>query len=420
MFVNGVVRLEYHRNRVRLLVGVLVLVSGAAVYAFCPNENTGMIVGMILLQTMGTVVLFEAKLLDGIVKYWFSSAYVSVLHMPFNVLYVILSETVNVNLSNDIKELLFTVLVIVLIICISKYVGKRTGMVVWIKEIPTGYFFLAYLCGTATNGIDACINYVAPEVNQGLRILLNLLNFIVSMFLYAVGIGFALASLWRKYYQEESELKDEYMNKTKEYYQVLTEQMREIRSIRHDINSHLNIIDKYTQAGELDKIKSYIDKIRKQSQYGSSPIVNVGNSIVSAVLTDAMRKAGIDDKISLVHEGVLPERLLISDYDLCIIFSNLMSNCIEACRRLNEYERQIHIKIAIDGNSLSIVCKNPIEWEVDVEQLNRGYTSKKDKVRYGYGVANVRRAVIAYDSDMEMYVKDGMFVTKIVFYKAVC
>lgn len=50
----------------------------------------------------------------------------------------------------------------------------------------------------------------------------------------------------------------------------------------------------------------------------------------------------------------------------------------------------------------------------------RGYTSKKDKVRYGYGVANVRRAVIAYDSDMEMYVKDGMFVTKIVFYKAVC
>lgn len=420
LFVKGIVRLEYHKNKGKLLVGALVLILGETIYAFCPDENIGMIVGMILLQTMGTVMLFEARVSEGIGKYCFSSAYVSVLHMPFDVLYVILSETINVNLNNDIKELLFSAVVIVLIIGISKYIGKHSNMVMCIKEIPTGYFFLAYMCGTATVGISASIRYVAPEVNQGIRILLNVLNCIVSMFLYAVGIGFALASLWCKQYQRESELKDEYIIKTKEYYQVLTEHMKEIRSIRHDMNSHLNIIDKYTETGELDKLKSYIGKIRKQSQYVSSPIVNVGNSIVSAVLTDTMRKVGIDEKISLIHEGTLPERLLISDYDLCIIFSNLMSNCVEACRRLNESERRIHMKLSIDRNSLSVICENPIEWKVDLEQLNNnGYTSKKDKVRHGYGVTNIRRVVSAYDSDMKMYVKEGMFVTKIVFYKAV-
>ena len=47
-------------------------------------------------------------------------------------------------------------------------------MVMWIKEIPTGYFFLVYLCETTTIGIETYINYVAPEVNQGTRILLNM------------------------------------------------------------------------------------------------------------------------------------------------------------------------------------------------------------------------------------------------------
>lgn len=419
LFVNGIVRLEYRKNRWKLLAGTLVLISGEAVRAFCPDENIGMIVGMILLQTMGTVMLFKTRVPEGIGKYCFSSAYVSVLHMPFDVLYVVLHETVNIDLNNDIKELLFSTVVILLIIGISKHIGKHNNIVMCIKEIPTRFFFLAYMCGTATVGISACIRYITPEVNQGIRILLNVLNFIVSMFLYAVGIGFAVTSLWCKQYQRENELKDECINITKEYYQVLTEHMNEIRSIKHDMNSHLNIINKYTEDGDLDKLKSYIGKIREQSQYVSAPIVNVGNSIVSAVLTDIMRKVGIDEKISLVHEGALPERLLIADYDLCIIFSNLMTNCVEACRRLNESERRIHMKLSIDRNSLSVICENPIEWEVDLERLNKGDTSKQDKVRHGYGLTNIRKVVSTYDSDMKMYIKEGMFVTKVVFYKAV-
>ena len=87
------------------MAGILVLLSGVAVYAFCPDENVGMIIGVILLHTIGTVLLFRARLLEGVVKYWFSSAYVSVLHMPFDLLYIVLGEMVDVNLPDDIRNL---------------------------------------------------------------------------------------------------------------------------------------------------------------------------------------------------------------------------------------------------------------------------------------------------------------------------
>ncbi len=419
LFAKGIVRLEFHKNKVRLLVGVIILLAGALAYAFWPNENVSMIVGMVLLQTLGTIFLFKVRFVEGIVKYWFSSSYASVLHMPINVVLVILDEIVKTKLSDDILQIMLTIIINVLILIISRFIGKHRGVVTWIKDVPLGYFFLAGICGTSTNGITACIRFVAGEVNKISRILLTVLNFIVCIFLYVVGIGFAAANLWRKQYKRESELKDEYIKRTKEYYQSLSANMKEIISIRHDINSHLNILNKYTEAEDWDKLKNYLNKIREQSQYNNSVIINVGNSIVSAVLTDALRKVSTEENVSIVCEGSLPENLLISDYDLCTIFSNLISNSIEACRKLNKSERQIYIEFSIVKNSLSIICKNPIEWEVDVEQLNSGYTSKKDKLRHGYGIENIRKAVENYDSDMKIYIKDREFITKIVFYKAV-
>lgn len=403
LFVKGIVRLKFNKNKAKFISGITVLLLGAAVYAFSPNENVSMAAGRIILQTVGTVLLFDAGWIEGVVKYMFASSYVSVLRMPMNLIFTILDVVTEQGLSDDIRKIIVLLVNILLIVIISKCIGKHKGMVAWIKEIPLGYFVLAYLCGTATEGIAAGIRYVASKVNQATRMILSVLGFIVSMFLYAVGFGFAVANLWRKYYKRESELKDEYIKKTKDYYQALTEHMKEIRSIRHDMNSHLNMIDRYAEEGALDKLRKYIGAIRDQSGHSNSVIVNVGNSIVSAVLTDAMRKVDNEEKISIVYDGTMPEGLLISDYNLCTIFSNLVSNSIDACRKLKDSDRQIHMEFAMDRKSLSIICKNPIEWEVNEEQLNGGYTSKKDMTAHGmHGISRGIKSISFWWWDMTM------------------
>lgn len=421
LFANGIVRLEFHKSRIRILAGIITLVAGAAVYAFCPDENVSMIVGMILLQIVGTLLLFKVRLIEGIFKYNFSSAYASVFHLPVNLIFTILDENAVLYLSDDVRKIVLTIVTIVMIQIISHFIGKNKSMVTWIKDIPIGYFILAWLCGTSTNGITAGIKHISGEINKSVRLLLNIFNFMVSMFLYAVGLGFAVANLWRKQYKRENELKDEYIKKTKEYHQSLSENINEIRRIKHDIDSHLSILSRYAEADDFDNLKRYLKEIiaKQQSQYNDTVIIDVGNSMVSAVITDKMRMVNGEEGISIVCDGTLPEKLLISDYDLCTIFSNLIANSIDACCKLNESERKIHIEFGMKKNSLSIICDNPVEWEVDIEKLNKGHTSKKDRQRHGYGITNIRRAVENYDSDMKMYVKDKMFITKIVFYKAI-
>lgn len=178
------------------------------------------------------------------------------------------------------------------------------------------------------------------------------------------------------------------------------------------MDSHFIITDKYAESGDSDMLKSYLSKIKEQSQYENLSVVNVWNSIVSAVLTEAMRPVDSKELISLVCDGTLPEKLSISDYDICTIFSNLMANSIEACRRLTESERRIYIEFSINSNSLCIIFRNPVEWEVDAEHFNGCYTSKSDKLRQGYGAENIKKAVGCYDSDVKIYVKDEMFVKK--------
>lgn len=419
LFAKGIARLEFNRSRKRVLAGAAALLAGAFVYAFSKDENVSMVVGMILLQPAGTILLFDVKVVEGIVKYCFSSAYASFFHLPIHLGFTILDEVATLHLSDNWRQIILTVITLFVIYVVSRIIEKHKNIASWIKEIPTVYFLLAYFCGASTNGISACIRYVAPEVSRPVRVILSVLNFVVSMFLYTVGIGFAVANMWRKQYKEESRLKDKYIKKIKEYYQSLEEHIKGIQRIRHDMNSHFNILDKYAESGDSDMLKSYLSEIKEQSHCENLSIVNVGNSIVSAVLTEAMRTVDSKERISLVCDGALPEKLLISDYDLCTIFSNLMSNSIEACRRLTESERRIYIEFSINGNSLCITFRNPIEWEVDEEHFNGGYTSKSDKLRHGYGVENIKKAVGCYDSDIKIYVKDGMFVTKIAFYRAV-
>lgn len=107
-------------------------------------------------------------------------------------------------------------------------------------------------------------------------------------------------------------------------------------------------------------------------------------------------------------EGHVPEKVAIRDYDLCTIFSNLLSNAREACERLQTKEKRIHVLLQEYQGQMFVTIKNPVEWDVDTERLGR-YTSKKDGERHGYGLTNVMEAVARYDGEIWFDAGEGMF-----------
>lgn len=198
----------------------------------------------------------------------------------------------------------------------------------------------------------------------------------------------------------------------KEYYKSQAKSMYEIRSIRHDIQAHMIVLQYYLDKGKYQDAKEYLQAMREYKCFHNEPIVDTGNDLVNAIAVDILGSR--KNKIKLDCTGYIPENIRISDFDLCTLFSNLFTNGVEACDKLIFHEKKITMKMEQIGSDFKLLVSNPIEWEVDKNILGVS-TTKKDKENHGYGVKNIIRTVRSYDGEIEFGVKDGIFRVNIMF-----
>lgn len=145
--------------------------------------------------------------------------------------------------------------------------------------------------------------------------------------------------------------------------------------------------------------------------------MDIGNELVNAVLENELNKADPDTLFSL--EGCLPDQPAITDFDLCVIFSNLLANAVEACKRNSEVgDKMICLEIKQVNGNLLIRIKNPIKEQISLEHLGT-YTSKKDTVGHGYGIYNIKKTVEKYGGDIEFQIEEGIFSVQICFYQQI-
>ncbi len=204
----------------------------------------------------------------------------------------------------------------------------------------------------------------------------------------------------------------QYLEMFKEYFDEQTRYVEKVRSIKHDMQAHMIVLYYYLEADKSDKAKEYLKSILDQQQYCEWPVEDVGNDMVNAVICSALKRSKVP--IEFKHSGLLPEELQMDDMDLCTLFSNAFSNCVDACLKLEHSKRSIFLEIGQCGSMLSIVIENPIESKVDVQLLGKG-TTKEDSTAHGYGIRNMQRVVEKYKGKMDFEVTEDVFRVRISF-----
>ncbi|MCM1257118.1 MAG: GHKL domain-containing protein [Roseburia sp.] len=242
---------------------------------------------------------------------------------------------------------------------------------------------------------------------------MQILQLILSFFLYSFGIAIAFIDLLKENYRRESILKDEYLKNSKEHYQNLKNHISEVQKIRHDMKNHLQLLEIYIKQKDWEKAHNYLKEIENHQQWNYKPLINIGNDLVNAVLNSGLEN--IDPEIAFKVEGVLPPTLEIQEFDLCTIFSNLLSNSIEACGKLKEQEKIILLSIRTFQNQMVLSFKNPIEEDIKTENLGK-FSTKKDRLHHGYGILNIMDAVEKYGGTVDFLVEDNWFEAKICLY----
>ncbi len=192
-------------------------------------------------------------------------------------------------------------------------------------------------------------------------------------------------------------------------YQGLEEHISATERARHDLRHHISVVQEYLANGDAGRLKDYLHEYQqtipasRQIRFCTHPIIN---SIVShyAALGEAL---GVKTKIELN----LPDQLVVSDTDLCIIFGNCLENAVEACKRIEDGERFIHLHAKIAGDMLSIVVRNSFDGTL-YKQGDTFFSRKRDEE--GIGISSVRAVAARYQGHTRFEGSDQVFTASVM------
>lgn len=195
-----------------------------------------------------------------------------------------------------------------------------------------------------------------------------------------------------------------------EFYRNQEAKEEATRRIWHDIHNHLQCVHDLIHQGHSAEANHYLNSLEKDIAMLRGQI-RTGHLIVDTILTDKYGMALAYD-ISMVIK--VDAQLLnhVQDIDLCVIYSNLMDNAIEACR-----------KNAIKNPEILIVTKKVKEYAVIevinsrsghiIEKNGKFMTTKASGGGHGIGLSNVRQVVQRYQGDMKVEYNDTTFKVQI-------
>lgn len=205
--------------------------------------------------------------------------------------------------------------------------------------------------------------------------------------------------------------------KTTRYFQqnVLHNQYEEIKNIylnmrgwRHDYHSHLQTIKAHLALNQLDEVQQYLLDLEKDLSRVDS-YVKSGNLMADAILNGKISIAE-SKNINVICKAELPEEIIITDIDMCVILGNLLDNAIEACLKIEEDKRFIRIYIAMMKNQLYISIQNSAKEELDFNERN--YISTK-RGEHGLGMKRVKILIDKYNGYLNLQNEPGIFASEV-------
>ena len=298
----------------------------------------------------------------------------------------------------------------VLVICrMSKHLepvfcGKR-GKWYLILAVPLLVIVAMYDVASlgASNGI-----MVRSGGNMGLYYdqIFSHVEFLVLAFLSMAAVGFYVFGMNWIYLEQE---KSSQYHSQIAVYKMLSEQYRQSERLRHDMKNHIIALSALSRNKEWEKIDSYLKNMEGIVLEADGDMT--GNKAVDALLYQK-RKRAEEENIKWECDVQMPKDYCINEFDLCVLFGNILDNALEACGRMQRGEcRFINIQAKTVKKCFLLEVKNSMD---RTEKCTDGFTHKGDSQEHGIGLLNVSDVVNRYNGAVHKEAEKGIFVISIL------
>ncbi|MBQ4058506.1 MAG: GHKL domain-containing protein [Lachnospiraceae bacterium] len=324
------------------------------------------------------------------------------------VLFDMFMKILDVNVD-FLSNLAVAIISIVLIYVVGRIYRKYTSATLKKVGIPNLMGFTVLLA------IDTVVVTIITVMNAKFETMRYTNIYLLAIVFVILGIFIQVASVillftQRNVYKEKEELTDKYLNEQTLHYEYLENRERETKKFRHDLRSHMELISHLAKSREYDKIDEYIEQMHERiDTFGN--VITVHNSIVDAIINQYYTRAE-QSGITMEVKGRFPLDCNIDTYDLCTIFSNVLSNALEAARETEE--KYIFVECGYTDKSIIIIVKN--SFDVQTKNGNAQWRTRKGNTDYhGYGLENIQDSVERYNGVFDIETDDKMFTVKILF-----
>lgn len=385
----------------------LVLCTASAIQYICDEDILEKFVYITLIILM-IYLLYKEKILRVVMTAIWMIIALSMLNEMTAVLYDISMQLLGVEgkMTSDFAS---EVLSLVVVWSIGKLYRKNALNV----PRPIGIVHLAVF--TVLLEIDNVVVAMIAIMNAELNLKQSRTIYLFPIFLAIIGMFIQLAAVifffaQRNLYKEKEIIADKYLNEQISHYEYLENRERETRKFRHDLRSHMETISGLANQHEYEKMKRYLEQMNMRIEsFGN--MVTVHNGIVDAIINQYYAKA-VENGIKMQVKGRLPADINIDAFDLCTIFSNLLSNAYEAAVKTED--KYISIECRFNNKNIIIAAKNSFNAAEHNESM--GWTTSKEDTEYhGYGLENIKDSVKKYNGVFDIDTQDNYFLLMIMF-----
>lgn len=191
-------------------------------------------------------------------------------------------------------------------------------------------------------------------------------------------------------------------------YQMMEEQYSQMERLRHDLKNHVLALSGLWEEQAWEKMGDYLKKMEDTAQIGANEEAT-GNRAVDALLSQK-RKMAENRGIDWECDVRIPKQCGMNEFDLCVLFGNLLDNAVAACERLQRANAGQNAKpfIRVQAGMVKKCFLLEVKNSMNADEKSGGKIPEKDN-RQGIGLLNVRDVVRGYDGVMHTEAQNGVF-----------
>lgn len=175
----------------------------------------------------------------------------------------------------------------------------------------------------------------------------------------------------------------------------MTSVVENLRSLRHDMNNHMSILQGLLSVKAYDDMEAYLTSITQELSVANN-FYFPENKVLSVLLNSKISNAS---QLGIRFETeIRTSATPFSERDLCTLIGNILGNAIEASA--SHADPYIYFSIYHEAQQLHIQCDNTYSI-APIFENGKLLTTKENKTTHGIGTQNIRSVVEAYHGTVE-------------------